>query len=295
MIEPRPPSKLATAIRASRPLAHANIAPPLLLGQALAFRVDGSFSLAALVYVQLFGLVDHLFIVFANDYADRHADTRARTLVSGGSGVLVDGRVRPSTTRHAAIVAGVTLVTLGLAHGSAMAGFALAAIALMLAYSYPPLRLSYRGGGEWLQGLGVGLVLPWVGYHVQSGALLAPLPVFAGPVLLAAASNVVTAMPDLEGDARAHKRTVPVKLGAERAARLAEAGTLLGVALTVMLAPIGDHARVIVACLSVAPLAVSSLRGVGRTRESTMRWVFGMGASHQLAITGVTLALALGS
>jgi 1,4-dihydroxy-2-naphthoate polyprenyltransferase len=293
MLEPRAPSKLSTAIRAARPLAHANIAPALLLGQALAFRVDGRFSLGALAYVHLFGIVDHLFIVFANDYADRHADSAARTLVSGGSGVLVEGRVRPSTLRVAAFAAGVTLILLGIAHGTIMLAFALAAIALILAYSFSPLRLSYRGHGEWLQGLGVGLVLPWVGFYAQSGSLSAPFECFLGPIVLATASNVVTAMPDLECDARATKRTLPVRLGAVRAARVAMAGTLVGVLLTVSLVPIDYEWRALVLVLAIAPLAVSSRRWPSNAGASVMPWVVGMGASHQLTLVGVVLALFL--
>jgi 1,4-dihydroxy-2-naphthoate polyprenyltransferase len=284
-------TKLSVAIRAARPLAHANIAPALLLGQALAYRLDGRFSLTALAYVHLFGVLDHLFIVLANDYADREADTSERTLVSGGSGVIVEGRVRAETVRRAAIAAGIALVLLGLVHGPVMLGFALAAIALMLAYSYAPLRLSYRGHGEWLQGLGVGLLLPWVGFYVQSGSLAAPPGVLFGAVLLATASNVVTAMPDLASDARALKRTLPVRLGVRRSSRLAELGTLFGVLLLVILAPIDLEARVIVAPVALVPLASSASRPRDDSSSATLRWALGMGASHQLAILGLSLAL----
>jgi 1,4-dihydroxy-2-naphthoate polyprenyltransferase len=284
-------SKLCTAIRAARPLAHANIAPALLFGQALAFRLEGRFSWAAFAYVHLFGVVDHLFIVFANDYADRGADTAERSVVSGGSGVIVEGLVRPETLRRAAIAAGVALVLLGFAHGPMMTGFALAAIALMLAYSYPPLRLSYRGHGEWLQGLGVGLVLPWAAFYVQSDSLAAPLGVLAGAVLLGTASNVVTAMPDHASDTRAKKATLPVRLGPRRASRLAEVATLIGVLLLVLLAPVTPEASVLVALVAFTPLASSASSARFDSSSRALPWALGVGASQQLAILGLSLAL----
>lgn len=288
----RPREIIRTALAASRPLAHANIAPGLLFGQALAYRLEGAFSWHAFVVVHLFGILDHLFIVFANDYADRETDSPARTLVSGGSGVIVEGRATPRTIGCAAVASGVALLGLGLAHGAVLFGLAVLAIALMLAYSYPPLRLSHRGQGEWLQGVGVGLVLPWVGYHVQTGEVDAPFAAFLGPVLLAAASHVVTAMPDLEADRLAEKRTLPVRLGATRAARVAMVTTAIGVVLTLAFAPIGVVARGVVFAGSLLPLTFAAT--MPPTPARVMPWVFATASSQSTAILGVALASALG-
>ena len=209
-------------LKAARPLAQANIAGPLLLGQGLAFAKLGTFSWSVLGLVAAFGIADHLFIVFANDYADRDHDTGERTLFSGGSGVLQNGDLAAKSLGRAAVVMGVSLLILGglfVPHSPWPLVLAIAALVLLWAYSYPPLRLSYRGGGEWLQGLGVGGVLPLFGYAAQAGELASfPWSVGAGCVLLAASANIATALPDLVADRRAKKRTLAVKKGVVRAA-----------------------------------------------------------------------------
>ncbi|MDH5493566.1 MAG: prenyltransferase, partial [Myxococcales bacterium] len=89
--------------QASRPLAQANLALPLLLGQALAVGAGARFDPWLALLVHAFGLALHLFIVFSNDYADRDIDVAGtRTLVSGGSGVLVEGKLRPRALARAA-------------------------------------------------------------------------------------------------------------------------------------------------------------------------------------------------
>ena len=214
--------RLRAWVKAARPLAQANIAGPLLLGQAFALAKLGTFSWSVLGLVAAFGVADHLFIVFANDYADREHDTDKRTLFSGGSGVLQNGDLSPKSLLRAAILMAFTLVVIGslfITRSPWPFALSVAAIAILWAYSYPPLRLSYRGGGEWLQGLGVGGVLPLFGYAAQASEVASfPWSIGAGCVLLAASANVATSLPDLAADRRARKRTLAVKKGIARAA-----------------------------------------------------------------------------
>jgi 1,4-dihydroxy-2-naphthoate octaprenyltransferase len=228
-------------IRAARPLALGNLLPALALGVAAAHG-GGTISYSDgpiapwLAFCAAFALLDLLTIVWANEVADREADALGhRTWVSGGSGVLVDGSITPRALSTAAAIAAGGLVVLCLAVAGSrpwMPAFALIALLLLWAYSYPPLRVSYRSGGATLQAIGVGAVLPAVGCYAVSNDLasLHPILVIAS-VVLAAASHVCTALPDLEGDARAGKRTLAVRLG-ERQARLLVTGLLVASALT---------------------------------------------------------------
>lgn len=211
-------------IQAARPLAHGNIAPPIVLGQALAFAAGSPFdpSMAALAHA--FGALDHLYIVFANDYADREGDAlhAAPTIFSGGSRVLVEGKIAPRALRSAAIACALVLLAVSsiglLVDRPLLPAFALIAIALLYAYSYPPLSLAARGLGELAQGVGVGLVLPLLGYYAQRARIDdAPWPAIALLVALGAASNVVTALPDRDADRAAGKGTWVVRLGEKRA------------------------------------------------------------------------------
>jgi 1,4-dihydroxy-2-naphthoate octaprenyltransferase len=94
----------------------------------------------------------------------------------------------------------------------------------MWLYSFGPVRLSYRGGGELLQGIGVGIGLPSLGYYLQAEDLLAPVWILGPATLLGVCSNVLTALPDVEDDDLARKRTWPVRHGVRSARRFASAG-----------------------------------------------------------------------
>ena len=131
---------------------------PLLVGQALAWVACGRFDWGRMGLIMFVAWIDQLFIVFANDLADRDADAKhpAPTIFSGGSGVLREGKLTSVHLRRAAV--GMAVFFLLLCIVTALRWGVLswlflgpAAIALLWAYSFPPLRLSYRGGGEWLQ------------------------------------------------------------------------------------------------------------------------------------------------
>lgn len=209
-------------VQATRPLAQVNIATPLLLGQALAFACTGQFSLERMAWIHGFGALAHLFIVFANDFADREGDAHNRTFnqFSGGSRVIPEGKLSPTLIAGAALVALAGLLALGVAAllqglGPWLLVGTAATAALLWAYSYPPLRYAYRGGGEVLQGLGVGVVLPLLAFATQTGdpltdmrwAALAPM------FVLGVASNILTALPDHPADVAASKRSYPVVHG----------------------------------------------------------------------------------
>ena len=215
-------------IQAARPLAHINIVVPLLLGHAAVWHLTGTIDWRWLVAALVWGALDHLFVVFANDFADRHADTPARTPLSGGSGVIPEGKLEPRQVMRAAQASAISLLAyscvLSVLGRSLTPLYALAALLLMWLYSFAPVRASYRGGGELLQGIGVGIGLPSLAFYLQTEAWLAPGWLIWPAALLGACSNVLTALPDVEADARAEKRTWAVRYGVASARRFASAG-----------------------------------------------------------------------
>lgn len=198
---------------------------PLLLGQALAVAQGTSLSWSALLLCQGCGLTMQLFIVFANDVADRETDllNTTATPFSGGSRVLVTGALAPEELARAALACAVLCLLLGLT----LRGFSgtwapllliLTGLGLLWAYSFRPARLSYRGGGELLQMLGVGAVLPLIGYSAQSSGLSGMDWTLLGPLLpLSLACAMSTALPDAPSDARSAKRTTAVLFGVRTA------------------------------------------------------------------------------
>ncbi len=277
-------SKLAHWVQAARPLAQANLAAPLLFGQALAYRITGRFDVRVLALVALWGLLDQLFIVFANDYADREHDIggATKTLFSGGSGVLPEGKLQPTQLRAAAWVAYAALGALSMIlawwRNPWFVELWLAAGLLLWAYSFPPLRLSYRGGGETLQALGVGGVLPLVGYAAQAGQLRDfPWSVLLPTAALAYAGNVTTALPDLAADVRADKRTWAVRLGAPRAAWSATGLTLVAILLALLTTPPIEPRG----ALGLTAVALLPNLATPRRRDAILRFVFFQGLTTQ--------------
>lgn len=192
---------------------------PLLLGQALA--MGEGFSWEIVLACHFYGLASQLYIVFANDVADMATDRRnfTFTLFSGGSRVLVDGLLSRRQVAGAALLcaalSALTGVFLGVRHGVWLPlPLIFFGLALLWAYSYPPLRLSYRGGGEYLQMIGVGLVLPMIGYSAHAGALIG-LPWVVMPLMLALSLScaLATALPDEPSDRADGKGTHAVRFG----------------------------------------------------------------------------------
>lgn len=287
-------------LKAARPLAQANIAGPLVLGQALAWSTTERFSISAALAVHAFGILDHLYIVFANDYADRDADVAGgQTLFSGGSGVLPSGQLRPPSLRRAAIAMALALFALGGAMAAAgRPGYLLAAalaVGLLWAYSYAPLRLSYRGGGEFLQALGLGVVLPALGYYGQAGDLAAfPVAALLPLTTLGFAGNITTALPDVADDRVAQKRTWAVRFSepVARAASLIFIAVAVGLIVTSLEAsPVARGAFV---CVALAPLLVNLVlfRRAGSTnRRACLGFVFANGLALEAALLGWALVL----
>jgi 1,4-dihydroxy-2-naphthoate octaprenyltransferase len=238
-------SPWAAWVQAARPLAAANVAVPLILGEALAYAAHGQFSWSLFGAIGLLGVLDQLFIVFANDFADRDADALnpSPSIVSGGSRVIQEGKLSPDALRKAAwlMLAAMLVLALVLAVIHALwwlPALVLGGAALLWAYSFPPLRLSYRGYGELLQGLGVGVVLPITGFYAQAGSFaglpwLGLLPCF----LLAFTGNLLTALPDYPGDRAANKRTYPVRFGQFTARRHALEVLILAVSFGWLMVP----------------------------------------------------------
>ena len=280
-------------IQAARPLAQVNIVVPMLLGHAAAWHVTRRFSFAWLVAALVWGVLDHLFVMFANDYADRDTDTDHRTILSGGSGVIVEGKLPARAVRSAAIVFALAL----LGYSSAMVPFGkpwtplygAAALLLMWLYSFPPARLSFRGGGEWLQALGMGVGLPSLGYYLQTGEPFAPFWVLAPASLLGLCSNVLTALPDAESDARADKRTWPVRHGLPAARRFASAGIAFACFIVFMGTPgIATPIRAAATILPLLPLLA------GARAESPFRAAWWSSISLNLLVALWMLAMVVG-
>jgi 1,4-dihydroxy-2-naphthoate polyprenyltransferase len=251
----------------------------------------------------VYGLLAHLFIVFANDAVDWQSDLQNRTfnLYSGGSRVVPEGKLTPRALAFAAF--GVSILLSALAAG---VGFGLeqpllfffvaATVGLVWAYNFPPLRFAYRGRGELLQAIGVGVVLPAAGFYLQCGALKSlPWPALFPSFLLAWAGNLLTSLPDYPSDFATSKNTYAVRktpLAARRHALLAIGIAACAAPLVVPHAPRWAHVALAVPPIFCVLAALRLLTAAdAEQRDACRRFVTLAATAANLALVGWTIAL----
>ena len=285
--------KLRAFIRLTRPV--------FLLGGALLYALGAALSedpirWAAYATGQAMVTAVQLAAQYANEYFDVEADRHAgehRTWLTGGSGVLADGRLTPATALRAAIAA--TLVSLALmvavAGISGWAGLVgLLALAGSWLYSAPPVRLVGTRLGVVAASVIVAGLTPVAGSLVQGAAPVARLASVVLPLmLLHGAMLIAFERPDVAGDTAAGKRTLSVRLGSATSARLHASLIAAALAALVLATAPGPLAFSEVGwALALAPLGLSQAR-------SFLRAPSGQVVTGALALFGGTaLALLVG-
>jgi 1,4-dihydroxy-2-naphthoate octaprenyltransferase len=195
---------------------------PVLIGIAIA-AAHGSFDVVAALLTLVGAAAVHLGLNVANDVFDARLGADERnvnpTKYSGGSRVIQYGLV--SIRRMAAIsvlmyavAIGVGLFLLWTRYSSALLAIGVIGVLLSVFYTAPPLKLVYRGLGEVTTAIGFGTLMLVGAYVVQTLGALRPEPFVASvPIaLLVMLILYVNEVPDRSGDARAGKRTLPVRL-----------------------------------------------------------------------------------
>ena len=236
-----PASRLGRWVYALKPASWPKLLVPAMFGQILgATRVEG-LDLAAVGWGLAFTVFGIGFIVLLNDWGDRDVDVIKRNMFpDGGSPKTIPDRILDS---RAVGVAGLLLggATLLVAAGAEVAlqrpaafEAGLASMLVFVAYTLPPVRLNYRGGGEILEMLGVGAALPLYNAYLQGGAIAPRVwPWLAGFAALSLASAVASGLSDEESDRAGGKRTVASIYGNPAARRFTEGCVMLGVGIWV--------------------------------------------------------------
>lgn len=144
--------------------------------------------------------------------------------------------------------------------GALTAPLIVSGLLLSWAYSAPPFQLHSRGLGELATAIIVPGLTPLVGYYVQAGRLDTPPFLAIFPLCcLQFAMLLMIEFPDAEGDAAAGKRTLVVRLGGERAARLHRLSVLLAYGSLPVLIILGLPLVVALAVLVPLPFAARLL------------------------------------
>ncbi|MEB3221756.1 MAG: prenyltransferase [Candidatus Sericytochromatia bacterium] len=206
---------------ALKPASWPKLLVPTVLGQGLGLAVAPAWSWGAAAFGVAFTLALGVFIVLMNDWADVRVDRLKREMFPTGCSpkTIPDGLL----SARAVLVVGLLAGVLALALAASLAGplarpwlgaLGLACVATFVAYSLPPLALNYRGGGELLETLGVGVLLPWVQAYALSGLVWSPHWAWlVGHAWLALASALASGLSDEESDRAGGKRTFTTMLG----------------------------------------------------------------------------------
>lgn len=218
---------IGTWARAVRPQFLTVTAAAVGLGWTSALLAGLPLQWGKALLTLLGALCAHAGANVVNDYHDRDADADNPDRLfpyTGGSRIIQEARM----SARAMAVYGYALaaVTMAIGIGLAAAGNArlllvgAAGLALAIAYSAPPLRLSGRGWGEAVVASAWLLVV--VGADLVQRAAWSAQPVLIGmPVAcLVAAILWVNEYPDHAADRRAGKHTMVVRLGRIAAARV---------------------------------------------------------------------------
>jgi 1,4-dihydroxy-2-naphthoate octaprenyltransferase len=164
---------------------------------------------------------------YANEYYDVEVDrlsARNRTWFSGGSGVLPTGELKRSAARRAMqICAAVALLAISVATFQNPLMGLIGSLSLLGAYFYsaPPLALMGSGWGELSTATLTALFVPLTGCVMQTGRVDASLWAICLPVVLIYVAMIIAfEFPDYPADKALGKRTLAVRLGLSRVARL---------------------------------------------------------------------------
>ncbi len=231
---------------AARPASLIKIILPISVGLSIGYAQIGESRLSYIVFALVYGWLNQLVIIFLNDYADAEADSRHADKYPK----LIDARAIPNgwITRRNILFAGILSSTAMLLLSAVLAVafdrlwtpvFATSALGLLFLYSFEPVKLNYRGLGEILETLGVGGVLPWLGFYLYTGDLRVPLTAIVPIILLAFASSVSSGIKHMPADLENGKNTTSVMFGSNVARVLIVTSLAASILCSALLAALG--------------------------------------------------------
>lgn len=231
----------------------------------------GAFHLPAAVLALISALLIQVGVNYHNDYADfvKGTDTEDRV---GPTRVTQAGYVAPATMRRAtigvfglAVLAGGYLILRG---GWPVLVIGVLSIASAVLYTAGRYALADTGLADLFVLVFFGPVAVGGTYYVQALTMTWPVLIAGlGPGLLSEGILLVNNIRDLDGDRRAGKRTLPIRLGRHVGVGLYGA-CIVGAALTpaVVYALTGAHPWTLAAAL-ILPLAASPLQTLAHERR----------------------------
>lgn len=288
------PGPLAVWWIGARPRTLVAAIVPVLVGASWAGRHAISIPRSLLALLVAIGL--QIAVNYANDYFDgvSGVDTAART---GPRRLVASGLAPPRAVAAAAVVmvciaAAAGLVLAILTTPWLIAAGAAAVVALVL-YSGGPRPYAASGLGEISVFVFFGLVATCGTAFVQQDRLDAGVLWLAVPVgLLACALLMANNLRDIPTDAAVGKRTLAVRIGAQRSRALLVATVVIALVMPSVGALVRSLPWLVLLTLATLPLAIAPLRTV-RIAEGRALVPALIGITRLQLVFGVVLAGAL--
>ena len=221
-------SRMIVFFLAARPKFLTASAAPVLVGSALGYATVGTFNPTLFILAILGIMALHSGANVANDYFDHTSKNdwvnTNLTPFSGGRRYIQNGILSPRATLFTAffflsVGATLGLVILLLTHSIFI--LILGIIGLLGGYFYTaaPVRLGYRGIGEFVILFLFGLLPVYGSYYLQTKTIDAT-PLLPGVIvgILIFLVILINEFPDAAADAAANKRTLVVRFGVPAAA-----------------------------------------------------------------------------
>ncbi len=222
----------------SRPHFHSVGVLPFVLGLTLSWRVGNRINWL----VFLLGLFGVILIMLAAYYGGETHDIREDSKTwskggnpfSGGSGMVVKGRITPQQAKLASLTAFLAAILLGiflqfgLKTGPWTLPLGLAGAFAGYYYSTPPFRWVKRGFGELLIAFCYGWLPIAMAFYLQVGSFHAIVHWLSIPIACTIFNVILlNEFPDYQGDSQADKKNLVVRLGRDRASTIYGVVTLL--------------------------------------------------------------------
>jgi 1,4-dihydroxy-2-naphthoate octaprenyltransferase len=215
--------KLITLFLAARPKFLTASAAPVLVGSALGYAVAGAFQWH-LFLLALFAIMAlHSGANIANDYFDHISGNdwanKNVTPFSGGRRFIQEGILSPRATLLASLFClalGAMLGVIILLITQSIFILAIGLIGLLGSFFYtaPPVKLGYRGIGEFVIAFLFGILPVYGAYYLQTGTIdAAPLAAACIMGILIFLVILVNEFPDVAADAAVNKKTLVVLFG----------------------------------------------------------------------------------
>jgi 1,4-dihydroxy-2-naphthoate octaprenyltransferase len=276
---------------------------PTLLGTAIAWY--GGFFRWDLFLLTLVGITCvNAGLDMSNDYFDHTVGTddtnQTKTPFSGGSRAIQQGVVTARQVLIASLACYAVGIIIGLylaiSRGWPVLLLGLIGVFLAFFHNAPPVRIYSLapGLGELAVGIGCGPLVVMGTYYVQAQRITTEVVLASLPVgLLIAAVLYINEFPDVEADAQAGRKTVPVVIGRARAVT----GYIALLIATYVIVVIGSAAGILpvmsLVALLTLPLAYRAVRDAYRYHSDTPKLVPVMATTIQVhLLTGLLLCTA---